>query len=338
MSDMKRENREPTTREMWGELAGVIQQDVNERLQDLQLEIETANIRLADMYAKDPEMALSMSQDIVEYLDEKWGHIGDVFIVAGNWYMPTVGVGSEGVLARHEYQEAFSAVKSNGFIVKSMEIDGEEEEAPRIGMSFIVGHSNVMTPSMQGSLEFLAYADTSDVTVHYLRPGNNEVVSSDPHEVWKTITEADALLRLYTNHPDSTFYNVNARKQEQFLRDIIDSAEASFPAPDSFDVAFIHDTETSIIYYRQSGELIKGYNNDHALKLSGAIMGVTLVDVYQNGYGKHYGSPEEFDTSWSGLCLIVQPIESSFQMEANFDENILVPIRAINGTLKLSVQ
>jgi hypothetical protein len=153
-------------------------------------------------------------------------------MVSGKWYMPTIGIGPDGILAKQQYEEVCRSAHSNGFIVKPIET-GEDDVVPRVGLSFVVGSAQILSPSLQGGLNFLAYADTSDVTVQFLRPGNNEVVSSDPAQVWKSLHDADSLFYLYTNHPGSTFYNLNAKKQERFVRDIIDAAEQTFPAADA---------------------------------------------------------------------------------------------------------
>lgn len=208
-----------------------------------------------------------------------------------------------------------------------------------MGLSFVVGSAQILSPSLQGGLNFLAYADTSDVTVQFLRPGNNEVVSSDPAQVWKSLHDADSLFYLYTNHPGSTFYNLNAKKQERFVRDIIDAAEQTFPAADAYDQAFIHDAELRTIFFKKDGKIVSGGSGDSKFIISGAILGVTLVDIFGHGFGKQYTSPEDFHAVESGLCLIVRPEQANFPMESNEFEHILLPLRALSGeTTRLSIR
>ena len=339
MTVMKQgELREPTIREKWILRSGEIQKDVNHVLHDVQLEIEAANVRLAELYDTDPEAAGELAEEIVEYLDNQWDYSGDVFMVSGKWYMPTIGIGPDGILAKQQYEEVCRSAHSNGFIVKPIET-GEDDVVPRVGLSFVVGSAQILSPSLQGGLNFLAYADTSDVTVQFLRPGNNEVVSSDPAQVWKSLRDADSLLYLYTNHPGSTFYKLNAKKQERFVRDIIDAAEQTFPAADAYDQAFIHDAELHTIFYKKDGEIVSGGSGDSKFIISGAILGVTLVDIFGHGFGKQYSAPDDLHAVKSGLCLIVRPEQANFPMESNEFEHILLPLRSLCGdATKLSIR
>lgn len=331
------ESRELTKREQWTVISQERQADVVEVLHDQQWEIERANAKLAELYASDPEAAGEYAQSIVEYLDSEWAYSGEIFMVAGNWHMPTVGISAEGVIAQHTYEEVFTSATSNGFIVKPVsEEDGDE--VPRVGLSFIVGSTSLYTPSLSGEFNFLAYADTADVTVNYLRPGSVDVVSGDPVEIGKALQRADALLKLYTNHPDSSFYRQSARKQNQFLRDAIAIVEDVLPAPDSYDKAYIHDLEIGTVYFRHNGELVQASAADGLIEITGEILGITTPDVYDNGFGTRYESPEEFSTISSGICLIVRPIEANIALPGDTEEYLLIPYRATPAQIRLSVQ
>ncbi len=54
IASMKGE-KQTTVRQDWVEFSGSAQQDVNQTLADLQLEIEIANARLAQLHNEDPE-------------------------------------------------------------------------------------------------------------------------------------------------------------------------------------------------------------------------------------------------------------------------------------------
>lgn len=331
------EPRELTMREQWAVISQERQSDVIEVLHDQQWEIDRANETLAELYTTDPEAAGEYAQSIVEYLDSEWAYHGEIFMIAGNWYMPTVGINAEGVISRHTYEEVFTSATSNGFIVKPVTSE-DGDEVPRVGLSFVVGSTSLYTPSISGEFNFLAYADTNDITVNYLRPGSVDVVSSDPVEIGQAIQRADALLNIYTNHPNSSFYQQSSRKQNQFIREIIAIVEDALPAPDSYDKAYVHDLEIDSVYFRHEGQLVLVSPIEGLIKVTGEIMGATIPDVYEDGYNTKYETPDEFSAVGSGICLIVRPMEANIELPSETEEYMLIPYRATPATMQLSVQ
>lgn len=91
----------------------------------MQIEIEAVNDRLAAIYAENPEGAFEMMHDVVEYLDEMWNYIGDVFMITGKWHFPNqVMISDEGILCKLEYVDAFNIAKSNGFTISHIIHEG----------------------------------------------------------------------------------------------------------------------------------------------------------------------------------------------------------------------
>lgn len=322
----------PTVRQTWTEFSGDIQENVNETLDELDLEIDLANARLAHAYENDPDEAGEIAAEIVEYLDEKWGYTGDVFMVTGTWYYPEAVMSLEGVLCRHEKTEAFNVVSSNGFIVAPLEHD--EDEVPRVGLSFVAATAALSTPYLQGPIQFLAFAEPNEISLQFMRPGSHAVVSSSTEEVTSALSTADALLYAYINHEGTTFFRQNAKRQGAFLRSVIDSVDAVLPAPDSLDRVIMTGSKTSSLFFRDtvSGEIYSSESNeaDEGVDFEAEMLGVTLVDALENGYDKKYDSPAEMATFVTGLCAILRPISiKNIDLSEHGDPDLIVPLRAI---------
>ena len=328
-----------TSRQEWTHFSGEIQQDVNSILDNARIEIEAANLALAELYETDPEAAGEYAANIVEYLDDRWGYKGDVFMVTGKWHEPMFGSTDEGVMSRHQEKDAFNDTISNGFMVKPVEND-DGDEAPRVGMSFIVGSTRISTPSIQGSFDILAFAEPHEVSLQYMRPGETAVVSTSVEELAESLQRADSLLYLYTNHKDSAFYQTSAKKQEKFIRSVIDIAEAALPAPDSMDRAYLCDVSTDLIYMNHTEHgfsSASGEEVEDRMRITGEILGVTIADVLHDGFGKKYNSPDELGATGAGLCLIVSPRDTNFAIPEGCGEYILMPLRAMDS-VPLAVQ
>lgn len=326
---MKREPVPLTARQTWDKDSNEWQDNVNETLADLSPVIASANVALAQLYATNSEEIEEYAINVIEFLNDKWGcYIGDRFMVTGHWHEPAVAVGNEGILSRLSYSEAFAAVTSNGFVVNPMESE-DSNDPPKVGMSFSVGCFPFSSPSMKGIFELLTFAEPHEISLQYLRPGTSEVISADVNEIGDAIMRADALLHLYTSHPNSTFFKQSAKKQTEFFRSILNTVEITLPRADTLDEACIHDAVTEAIYYKDNGELVKEYpRNTETRGITGRIIGVALPDMWQSPVEQKYTNPYDLQCAETGLCLIVDSHNLNLSSQ---NDQILIPYRAIDN-------
>ncbi len=321
-----------TKRQEWTEFSGLIQADINQQLQAASLVIEAANAVLSDKYQNDPAGAGDFAAKIAGYLNKGWSYTGDCFMVSGHWHEPAVGMTPEGIISRHEKKEVFQLAPSNGFIVL-MPQGQDYPQSPRIGMSFVVGSANLATQSIKGNFQLLAFGELNEISLQYMRPGNSSVVSAELGEVMDTLGRADALLGLYTNHKDSSFYRQSASKQQAFFRSIIDFVDNAMPAPDSLDRLMLHEADTPVMYIRKPhGEgLIQMLSGvaDRRFKVTGEVLGTTVHDLIEDGYKKRYSSPDEIGAAIAGLSLIVKPHAINVSSEEFYGQDLLLPVRKI---------
>ncbi len=341
--DMERDQKlHTTTREKWTQFSGEIQADVNETLNNMSSDIEMANMLLREAYKEEgaEDKVTEISNNIIEFLNNKWGYNGDYFLVSGTWYEPMVGMNVEGILSRHTKAETLTAVTSNGFMVSLLHDSDEDEKLPRVGLSFAVGTAAVNTPSVQGSFELLAFAEPNEISLQYLRPRETEVVSTELGEVGECLIWTDALLGLHLNHPGSNFYKLSAKKQREFFAKIIDSVEEILPAPESLDKLEIYDAVTPIVHYKKkSGKgvvYIESKDFEKPLELSGHVIGATVIDTMETEVDMRYTHPDELGASGMGLSLIIAPYAQNYSLEGYEDSDVIIPIRACSS-LKLGL-
>lgn len=333
---MNREPRGPktTVRQDWEEFSGEIQDDIDRTLEYLALEIDAANARLADEYVNNPEEAGRVANDITEFLDSKWGHNDEIMMVTGSWHYPQIALGTGGIMITQAKTEAFNIAYSNGFMVNIIEHNGQE--VPRVGLSFIADKIAISTPMLQSKeVHLLAFAEPNEISLRYLRPGSTEVVGGSLDEVAHAIGTADALLNAYLNHEASDFYRQSAKKQEAFLRKLITSVEDVLPAPDSLDKVIVDQVGVAKIYFRdkKTGK-VSSYevSPDQAhLTVTGDVLGVTVLDVYIDGFGTKYDYPDDMMSAEEGLCLIVKPRELNFDMTEYGSPDIVMPLRTMDS-------
>ena len=325
---MKRESKPKFTRQRWQEYSNFVQEEVNTFLDDMQPVIDEANERLVLLWQYNRDEAAKYAQQVIEYLNKKWGLLGEEFFISGTWYEPNVAISNEGIVVHHSLEEVCRAVKSNGFSVKSIE-EHDTPGVPQIGMSFIVGQKTISTPALQGRYQALGFADPNEISLYYLRPLSPEVVSSSADEVKQTIERADSIFRIYTSHPDSTFYNQSAKKQQEFFRTIFDLVDSSLPSPETRDQAYL--TEALVDKYlktRGSEIAVVSAQEGKKIKMTGLIHGITIPEFTREDYQKQYTTPDELQSSETGLCLIVEvPLPDS----GSGTELILVPCRHIDN-------
>jgi hypothetical protein len=341
--DMERDDKpQTTTREDWTQSSREIQTDINETLNNMTPDIEMANMLLRKAYKEEgaEDKVTEISNNIIEFLNDKWGYDGDYFLVSGAWYEPMVGMNVEGILSRHTKAETLAPATSNGFMVSILHDSEEDEEVPRVGMSFAVGAAAVNTPSIQGSFELLAFAEPNEISLQYLRPREAEVVSTKLGEVVECLIWTDSLLELHLNHPGSNFYKLSAKKQREFFASIIDSVEEILPAPESLDKLEIYDAITPIVHYKKkSGKgvvYIEGKDFEKPLEISGHVIGVTVIDTMETEASMRYTHSNELGASGMGLSLIIAPYTQSYSLEGYEDRDVIVPIRTCSA-LKLGL-
>jgi hypothetical protein len=145
---------------------------------------------------------------------------------------------------------------------------------------------------------------------------------------------------LHTNHAGTDFYRKSPKKQELFMRSIVDTVSEVLPSPETNDRLLIHDAKTRILLVKDSSLESLVYltprKKKQPLRLSGEVVGVTLPDVMANGYGLHYKSPEDFATSDHGLGLLIEPHSINISLDTFEDPTFLLPLRSIKK-LKLSL-
>ncbi len=330
--------KQTTVRQDWVEFSGSAQQDVNQTLADLQLEIEIANARLAQLHNEDPEQAAELAYEMIEFLDSKWGYFRDYFMVTGKWYTPTeLAIGDEGFMMHHEKSDAFNIAKSNGFTVYPIESEDEDDYVPEIGLSFIVGSQPISTPKFQGRFEMLAFAKPSEISLQFMRPNTSDSVGASIEEVSAAIENADALLRVHLNDTRSTFFESTATKQGAFLQSVIDYATDALPPVDSLDRVTMHDTEPTLVYVRDSkqGKIYSlGLQSGAPIVIEhGVVLDFTTIDTLKDGIGKkRYTSPAEMNAYKYGLCAVVSPTRCNIDLSDYNNPDIIVPLRSIKGT------
>lgn len=329
----KHDTPKKTVRQEWAEFSHDIQQDVNDTLAKLQLEIEMGNATLIDLYENNPEECGEFAAGIIDYLDNTWGYVGDRFMVFGKWLEPAIATDQRGILTQLQEKEAFRPAVSNGFTVHIPE--HREDAAPIIGMSFNLGNCSISSSSIQGHFELLAFADPKDISLHYMRPGEDDLVSSKKGEVKRSIRQADALLDLYTRHKSSSFYREDAKKQQTFLRAVTTIVDNALPAPDSLDRAILYNANPSRIYATQEDNsliTIQSKKKKNPLIVTGDIVGVTTLDTIvhpDRDIKKPYESPDELIVAKSGLMLVIRPRWTNINLPRAENSDILVPSRAL---------
>ncbi|OYX43767.1 hypothetical protein B7Y94_00945 [Candidatus Saccharibacteria bacterium 32-49-12] len=329
---MERREKAETTRQYWEELSEFVQDDVNRVLKDLSLDVERANYILAEASSGDPEQISKLAVDIVNHLDSQWEYIGDHFLVAGKWQEPAVKMNNQGILVEHQEKEAFNQCVSNGFMVKPG--DGDSDEPPRVGLSFIVADFPYSSDKLQGSLQLLAFADLDQVSLQYLRSaGDFNAASSDIEEVKSALFRADSTLSLYTTHQESSFYRQSAKKQENFLRSIVESVHDVLPAPSSLDKLIINDAVSQEFYIRDSTGpgLMHVISDETPFKVTGQVVGVAINDLVAEGPGRQFKSPDDLMSAQTGICLMVQPHTINFTINNYTGDYFLIPMRKLES-------
>lgn len=331
---------ELTKREQWDLFSAQAQADVVDKLARLGPEIEAQTMYIDHLMATDYSVAEDHMTQVTRDLDKQWGYVGDYFLVTGSWLQPVFEQSPNGIQVEHVAAEVYARSKSNGFMV----IVHEDEDGVRhsaIYMSFITMRESLSTPYLQADINLLALAEIEKVSLQYLRPSNLGVVSTSSEEIFEAMQRADSLLYIYANHYRSTFYESNARKQNNFLRQIIQIAEKPLPAPETLDAVVLEDIEVPYFYFRKPGVeklSIANENPDEPdYKICGRLLGFTITDILADGDNTLHDDPEEFEAATEGLSLIVEPAEANFDLEVLEGSVTYIPLHAAK-TMTMSVQ
>ncbi len=331
-----------TTRQEWSEISDFIQQDVDATLARLQSEIEDGNRQLAELYAKNPAQYVEYATKLIAHLDSEWGYVNDHFMVLGKWLKPEVKAGYNGIVTAQKEVLAFERAISDGFAIQNT---GEKGATPTIGLSFLVNSHTLCSTAIRGNVQLFAYANPGDVSLQFLQPGNERIVSSDTKEVERSIHQADTLFRRHLGHKDSTFYQGDGKEQHALLRSIVDIVDESLPVPDADARAMLQQANPSHLYARsdRSGKMRKvSATNDAntALDITGEILGATTLDTIlrpERDVDQPYRTPDELIVATTGLMLVVKPHTTSIDPSLHVNNSdLIIPVRALK-TLPLHV-
>lgn len=330
-----------TTRQAWEVTAQLRQADVNELLNDLQSDIDLINTNIANPDDRlDDDELRQYAMEAVEYLNDKWQpYIGAVFLVSGDWYIPQVEYGPNSFTCTHVKGEFLETLFSRGFTIgfvptgETEEDEGGSEYTHKVGMSFTRGSClDIGSHWMAAQVSPLYFAELHEVSLQYVRPGDQKAVSSDLKEVIESIDRADSLLKLHLTHQDSNFYQLSAKKQQQFLQSMIDSIHDTLPMAETLDQIRINQASLGELYIRDfNGQ--KGLSRlrpeQGGIEVTGSVRGVTIIGI-ADGEGQ-ISSPGDLLEASRDISLIISPDQLSHQIQGYVGEDIIVPFSQLDG-------
>lgn len=326
-----------TARQNWQHHADEVQRHVNTALEELTAEIDATNHVLFEY--EDPADVEEFAVEMLDEYNSRWPYHEDVFLVTGRWHKPVESIRPDGIISVHEQAYAFDKAISVGFSLKWLNDPSDDEEmVPRIGYCFKMGSFNLLTPTMRAEgVDLLAFAEIGEVSLQYLRPNNDNLVSAEEEEVAETFLRLDRILDLCLSHPDSTFYKLSGRRQQRFLEAMIDEATEVLPDPGTADRLILDNAKTPVILSKdpsqagRSGVIELMRPNRKNFRITGDIIGITLADVLGDGYGHRYRSPADLQTAHQGIGFVVEPTEVNFDMSELPSSTLIVPSRAVKN-------
>lgn len=309
-----------TTAREWRARSQEINDDVNERLREFSEAAETINLTLAELMQQDPTQAGQYGSEVIRQLDSEWPYHGDIFFVTGTWHEPTLAASGNHISVTHEKEQVFIATNSNGFTVKLVESPIDSDIwVPRIGLSFNYGKMTMSTPFYQTVTEPLAFAEPHEISMHYLRPGSDEVVGADLQDIGHAINQSASLLHLITTHPNSEYHNASPKRQQQMIQRLVATVEETLPTPESFDKLFI-SSDTRILQLidtsRSSSPLNLIPKQNSLIHVEGDVVGVTDTTTVVDGV----------ETKSIGLIVTPEPNGSNFTPESYGSGSYIIPI------------
>lgn len=297
-------------------------------LDEFKSELDVCNLRIQDLFALEPDAAISYAQEVAEYMNQYWKFHRHWFLVVGEWEQPILQILDNEIIHNHQTAPMLGTAKSNGFGVYS----ASDKTAPLVGLSFITNSIGVSSSSLKAQLEPLAFAEINKVTLQYVRPEGQEVISTDVAEVMSAIQCANDILYTYTNHPNSTFYQQSPKRQERFIRDTLAIVENAMPITETHDVVYVHDSKAKYMYVKDGDKIveIKPSTSDDYFIVTGQMLGVTLPDIINDGFGRKYESPNDFEAAAMGICMIVDVKTANFKMPPEMGTRVFIPV---DGTI-----
>lgn len=292
-------------------------------------EIEFWNLRFEQM-AKDEseqgQMALNtLAAEAISSLDQQWPFMGDHIHVSGSWYVPDINITPTSINFPPARQEAFSIVESNGFAIFD-----ETGAAPKVGLSFEIATVPIVSAMAQTKFSFLAYANPSEVSLYYVRPGADNLQATDLGEFGDKMTLYDSLLHLSYNNDNSDFYRKSIARQKHFLQGIADAVSDTLPSPELGQGAVCNQVD--VPYFWRHVQDHRGYTwqkvaaEDGSMLLSGDIMGIGILELSELDTGRPIRSRSDLVDPDAGLCLIMR-IEQPTIPDTFNNAPVYVPLR-----------
>ena len=308
---------------------------VNEKLDSLVADVNIANLYISENYSKNPEETYRYALGAVEYLNDQWGDEENIFLVSGKIDVPYVQYDLKSINITHQSKEVFTALCTTGF-----ELIPPDEEAmadPKIKLAFLLKSSELNLPYMKGDVSFFAYANPNEISMDYIRPAGESIVSSDLGEVDQALQQAHAILNLHLNSDNSNFYKQSAKKQEEFIGSVIDSIESVMPAIGTYDVLVLSQAEAKDVYFKTNDNRLVALKSQlgSPLLVSGKVVGITMLDTVLQGSAKHYKSPEDFTCGVKEPCFVVSPVPGLINGELYDGNDLMIPISQIADKLEL---
>ena len=325
----------PTEHQKWIETAQNEQNTIDLTLEMLQPHVDSANVILEKLYQENREQVIPFAGMAVRTLNQNWHYHNHAFMVTGQWYAPSVENTLDTMNIHQEREQAFAAASSRGFGFSMIEND-TGGQTPRIGLSFGMRPLEIKLTTFEGAITPLAFANPNEINMTYLRPNNSDIVSASEQEIKETLGEIDEQLCHYLEASDARFYRQKSKKQEAFLRSMVDAAYDVLPSTESSDVLYLQDGQPDRFYVHDKSkddhiECI--YVGDSEMHIEGMVVGVTCIDLINTqGTRTRYRTPEELDTARDGLCFVVKA-RSIRTPQMNFpspESDIYIPYRALN--------
>lgn len=321
------------------------QSRVNASLELLQNDIDVTNLMVAELIKDEKlEEAQHCLNEAVQYLNENWEFANHIFIVSGHVHGSEFALASNGVDAsnvgvRVVKKEYYASATSLGFSAIRVPND-EDKNDVKVVMLF--GKPTQQFNSVGGAvyIQPRLFVDPTEASLTYLRPNNDEVVSSDLEDCVSTIDYITDSFHSQVNDDQSEFYSMDLEAQQEFIKQHIDAIDASLPHPETADNLAMTDAEAPLFFVvgetpEDSGGLlsIKPGDSSQTPRINGAVLGFCVPDEIANRGTVRYTKRSDLMSSSSGLCAIVQPFENSnlFLPEDLQSSDLIVPLNNLES-------
>jgi hypothetical protein len=308
------------------------QQELDTTLAGLADEIEFWNLKFSDITSEDEQqqrIAWSrLTNEAIRSLNGKWPFKNDYLHVSGSWFVPNATITGESISYPMERQEAFAVVESNGFSVVKI-----DDRAPQVGMSFVaVGEQTIQTPALQGTFDFLTFADPREVSLIFARPANEESQSTDIAKLHEKLMFYDNLLYLHYHSENSKFFDKTAAEQKKFLVKVIDEISEVLPSPEYGKQAVCEEIIVPYVYRLMADE-DRGWcwhrirsQDGESLMLAGTVDGISVLEASLVSNGHALRNENDLVDEESSVCLVVSVNQSSIPDVFN-GQPVYVPLR-----------